>query len=144
MGEKVKGYGTFDRVPEVVYIFDINGTLGCLHTGETSGLELIPAKATFEYLRNENTWVGVWSGMFEWMQLQFMNLYRIETDFVLSKANGFNFKASLAQIYKAEPKIISIGDSDEDKSLAYLYHFEFIHKYDFLQQYGDAIRTSTI
>jgi len=133
-------------IPETIYIFDINGTLDCCDLNPSNSYEselleknvmLIPTKKTFDYLRNKKTWVGTWSGMYTWMQLLILNRSEIESDFVILKSEGFNFKLSITHIYKIEPKIIVIGNNEEDSSFAHLYHFDYIDRDEFMNKYKE-------
>jgi hypothetical protein len=127
--------------PKQIFIFDINN---CLDFGGGNDKDsfLLPSKEIFNFLQSlENVWVGTWSGMYTWMQLQMANYAGVKPDFVIQKHEAIPLQDSLIKIFKKEgTSFFVIGDNQEDKLFAYNYHFTYYDKKEFFEMYkrGDS------
>jgi len=123
--------------PKRIYIFDINGTLNFTDLNYSQ----VPAKTAFDVIKKkEDVWAGVWSGMYCWMQLQYMSQYNIIPDFILMKYEGNSFKKSMEHIYKREfdCDVICVGDQEEDKKWAEYYGFKYLTPKQFTDKLVNA------
>lgn len=115
--------------PNEIYIFDINGTLNFEHMN----MSQVPAKLAFESLKKRrDVWVGTWSGMYRWMQLQLLHDYGITPDFVLRKSDGNIFKKQLEHIYEKpfDSVVYCVGDQEEDIEYADKYGFIYLKPHE--------------
>lgn len=131
-GEKIMGCKSF---PQKVFIFDMHKTLDC--ASHTPDEFVLPSKEIFTFLQNlDETWVGCWSGMYPWMQLQKAHSGGIKPDFVMHKHDGFAMQDSIIRIWKKEgTQFFVIGDDEEDKLFAYQFHFTYFDKRRFWEMY---------
>jgi SAM-dependent methyltransferase len=115
----------FNDYPEKIFIFDVNRTLDCAFY--EPGDFVLPTKAVFYALKSlPNTWVGTWSGMYPWMQLQKLVRVGVRPDFVIAKHDGNAFRDSIISIYKKDTtKYYVIGNDEEDRLFAYNFHFDY-------------------
>jgi len=127
--------------PERVYVFDINGTLDCGYNPD--GKFILPTQRVFNYLRkHENAWVGTWSGMYTWMQLQNLADANIFPDFTIQKHEWAGFMHSVSVIYKKpfDCEVICIGDEEEDAKCAEMYNMKYYLPCDFWQEYEGKLQ----
>ena len=126
--------------PRYICVFDINGTLDC---GANPKCKFtLPTKKIFDYLKKRpDVWVGTWSGMYTWMQLQNITDIGVVPDFVMMKDEWESFKVSLEHIYKRpfDCEVICIGDEEEDQFFAEKYNMKFISPVEFYIQNQNEI-----
>jgi len=116
--------------PDKIYIFDINGTLD-LCSGNS---DIVQAHQAFKFLREQNNvWVGVWSGMYHWMQLQEMTDAGVIPDFVLQKDEYYDFIESIERIYDKcfGGEVFCVGDEEEDIKYAKTYGAKYLTPNEF-------------
>lgn len=124
--------------PKTIFIFDINGTLDLGEITLEKKFELLNIKLIFEVLKNDNTWIGTWSGLNVWYQIQLNNDLEFKFDFCMQKDQTLNFLNSIYSFFKCTKNDINVivcGDSDEDKWLAYYAHLDFYYVNDFYNKF---------
>ena len=91
-------------VPKSVFVFDINNTLDIMGIDRKEVNFLLNTKEVFSKLKKSGHWVGLTSGMNEWMCLQLVNMRGIQVDFVYGKERLRILRDSLESYFNIKPK----------------------------------------
>ena len=124
------------KKPKTIFIFDINGTLDF---GENyNDTFILDSKLIFEILKNDDTWIGTWSGLNIWYQLYLCNYLDFKFNFHIQKHQVSDLLNSIHAFFKNNEDDINIivcGDSEEDKWFAYYNHLNFYFVEDFYNKF---------
>jgi len=125
------------KKPKLLFAFDVNNTLdiGGKYSKEN---RVIPTKQVFSELKKAHHWVGLTSGMNEWMCLQLANKHDIQVDFVAFKHRLPWLRDSIEAFHRCKLKCFLIGDRDEDKWFAGYCHYTFLSPEEFLKRFEEG------